>query len=119
MVLFSIVKFIYSAIKMIFQKKEKPRRRRFTNFKKICTRGLGSSPTSTERDIGESGIRRILHFRVIVAYGLMFATILSNMVAMRYVPYKYAPVLGTFSYIFVLLIGYFGLKERIDRKSVV
>ena len=45
-----------------------------------------------KRNIGESGIRRILHFRVIVAYGLMFATILINMVAMRYVPYKYAPV---------------------------
>ncbi len=41
MVLFSIVKFIYSAIKMIFQKKEKPRRRRFANFKKICIWGLG------------------------------------------------------------------------------
>ena len=64
-----------------------------------------------KRNIGESGIRRILHFRVIVAYGLMFATILINMVAMRYVPYKYAPVLGTFSYIFVLLIGYFGFVD--------
>ena len=27
---------------MIFQKKEKPRRRRFANFKKICIWGLGS-----------------------------------------------------------------------------
>ena len=26
---------------MIFQKKEKPRRRRFANFKKICIWGLG------------------------------------------------------------------------------
>ena len=40
-ILFSIVKFIYSIIKTTFQKKKKPRRRRFTNFKKICTRGLG------------------------------------------------------------------------------
>jgi len=41
MVLFSIVKFMYSTIKMIFQKKKKPRRRRFANFKKICIWGLG------------------------------------------------------------------------------
>ena len=36
MVLFSIVNIIYSTIKMIFQKKEKPRRRRFANFKKFA-----------------------------------------------------------------------------------
>ena len=51
MVLFSIVKFIYSAIKMIFQKKEKPRRRRFANFKKICIWGLGEHQQAGERDI--------------------------------------------------------------------
>ncbi len=41
MALFLIVRTKYSIIKTTFQKKEKPRRRRFTNFKKICTRGLG------------------------------------------------------------------------------
>ena len=41
MVLFLTVKFIYSTIKMTFQKKEKPRRRRFVNFKKIYIWGLG------------------------------------------------------------------------------
>ena len=40
-VLFLVVKFIYSTIKMTFQKKEKPRRRRFANFQKICIWGLG------------------------------------------------------------------------------
>ena len=35
-VLFLVVEFIYSAIKMTFQKKEKPRRRRFANFKKFA-----------------------------------------------------------------------------------
>jgi hypothetical protein len=32
-------------------KKEKPRQRRFANFKKICIWGLGYTPTSVERDI--------------------------------------------------------------------
>ncbi len=41
MVLFLIVKFIHSTIKTTFRKKEKPRRRRFANFKKICIWGLG------------------------------------------------------------------------------
>ncbi len=64
---------------------------------------------------GEKGIRRIFHIRVMAAYGLMFGTMFINMIAMRYVPYKYVAVLGTFSYIFVLLLGYFVLKEHIGK----
>lgn len=63
----------------------------------------------------ENGIRRLFHFKVILAYGLMFGTVLINMLAMRYIPYKYAAVFGTFSYIFVLLLGYLALKERIGK----
>lgn len=72
-----------------------------------------------EKGREERGIRRILHIRVIVAYGLMFGTILINMLAMRYIPYKYVSVLGTFSYIFVLLLGYFGLKEKIGKRKAL
>lgn len=63
----------------------------------------------------DRGIRRILHVKVMMAYGLMFSTIFINMIAMRYVPYKYTAVLGTFSYIFVLVLGYLVLKERIGK----
>ena len=66
-----------------------------------------------ERGREERGIRRILHIRVIAAYELI------NMLAMRYIPYKYAPVLGTFSYIFVLLLGYFGLNEKIGKRKAL
>ena len=68
-----------------------------------------------KRNKEEKGIRQILHFKVLFAYGLMFSTIFINMLAMRYVPYKYTAALGTFSYIFVLLLGYFGLKEQIGK----
>ncbi len=34
---------------MNFQKKEMLRRRRFTNFEKICIKGLGFIPTSWKR----------------------------------------------------------------------
>lgn len=50
-----------------------------------------------------------------LAYGLMFSTIFINMFAMCYIPYKYAAVFGTFSYFFVMLLGYFGLKEQIGK----
>lgn len=67
----------------------------------------------------ENGIRRILHIKVMLAYGLMFSTIFINMLAMRYIPYKYTAVFGTFSYIFVMLLGYFGLKEHIGKIRAV
>ena len=72
-----------------------------------------------EKSREERGVRRILHIRVMAAYGLMFGTILINMIAMRYIPYKYVPVLGTFSYIFVLLLGYFVLKESVGKRKVL
>lgn len=68
-----------------------------------------------QKNRDEKSIKRILHIKVMLAYGLMFSTIFINMVAMRYVPYKYTAVLGTFSYIFVLLLGYFVLKEKIGK----
>ena len=67
----------------------------------------------------ETGIRRMLHVNVIFSYVLMFSTIFINMIAMRYIPYKYAPILTTFSYIFVLILGYYGLNERIGKKKAL
>lgn len=64
------------------------------------------------------GVMRLLDARVIAAYIMLFATIFMNMIAMRYMPYKYTPVLATISYIFVLLLSYFGLKERINKKQI-
>lgn len=75
--------------------------------------------TEATKHKGENSVRRIFHIKVMLAYGLMLSTIFINMLAMRYVPYKYTAVLGTFSYIFVLLIGYFGLKEQIGKKRAV
>ena len=51
MALFLIVRTKYSIIKTTFQKKEKPRRRRFANFQKNLHLGFGGTPTSEERDI--------------------------------------------------------------------
>ena len=42
-----------------------------------------------------------------------------NMIAMRYMPYKYVPVLAPVSYIFVLLLSYFILKENINKKQII
>lgn len=67
----------------------------------------------------ENGIRRVLHVKVLAAYCFMLGTVFLNMIAMRYIPYKYAPVMATFSYIFVLLLGKLILKEQIGKTEKI
>ncbi len=67
----------------------------------------------------KAGYRKFLDIRIIIAYSLLFLTIFMNMIAMRYLPYKYTPVLATISYIFVLLLSHFYLHEKISKKQSV
>ncbi len=71
------------------------------------------------KNASDRGLKRLFHIRVIVAYFLMFGTIIINMIAMRYVPYKYTAVLATFSYIFVILLSRMVLKEKVTIKKYI
>lgn len=66
---------------------------------------------------GRQGLLQFLDWRIITSYGMLFMTIFFNMIAMRYMPYKYAPVLSCLSYVFVLILGRFVLHETISRKQ--
>ncbi len=74
---------------------------------------------AAEKNKEASGIRRLLNIRVIISYLMLLCTIFMNMIAMRYMPYKYTPVLATISYVFVMLLSYFVLRERISKKQVI
>ena len=67
---------------------------------------------------GKAGIMQYMDIRILIAYGMLFATIFFNMIAMRYMPYKYAPVLSSLSYVFVLIIGRIVLHEMIGTKKM-
>jgi len=58
-----------------------------------------------------------LNILVISSYALLLLTSLVNMQAMVYLPYKVVPVVGTVSYIFVIMIGKFQFKEYIGTKK--
>jgi drug/metabolite transporter (DMT)-like permease len=66
-----------------------------------------------------SGFMRYMDIRIVLAYGMLFTTILFNMFVMRYMPYKYVPVLSSLSYVFVLILGKMVLKETIGKKRIV
>lgn len=60
-----------------------------------------------------------LNWRVILAYFLFFGVLLLNTYAYTQVDMKYGPVLDTFAYVFVLLLSYFVLKEKITKGKVI
>ena len=66
---------------------------------------------------GKSGIMQYIDIRIFMAYGMLFSTIFFNMIAMRYMPYKYAPVILSLSYVFVLVLGRIVLHEQIGKKK--
>ena len=67
----------------------------------------------------KSAIYELLNWRVIVSYGIMFATLVTNIYAMsKGVLLKDMPVLEALGYVFVPLLSFFLLKEQIERKTI-
>ena len=67
---------------------------------------------------GKSEIMQYMDIRIIISYCMLFGTVFLNMIAMRYMPYKFAPVLSSLSYVFVLILGRIVLHERIGGKRM-
>lgn len=64
------------------------------------------------------GMKQLFDWRIICSYAMLMGTVVLNMFAMRYIPYKYVPVLSTTSYIFVLLLSWIVLHEKLYRKQL-
>ena len=62
-------------------------------------------------------IDEYLNFRVIFAYGLFFLSSLLTGYAYKFVPLSLGPVLEASGYVFVSVMGYFILKEKIGKRK--
>lgn len=60
-----------------------------------------------------------LNPRVIIAYALFFGSTLVTVVAYRYVPLSLGPVLEALGYVFVGILGYAVLKEKLSLKGIM
>ena len=67
----------------------------------------------------ESAIREYLNWRVIVAYLIFGGVLLLNTYAYTQVDLKYGPVLDTFTYVFVLLLSFSVLKEKVSKGKLI
>lgn len=67
-----------------------------------------------------SFLRSMLNWRVIVAYGIFFGSLLINITAMsKGVKLKDMPILESLGYVFVPLLSYMVLKENITKRTLV
>lgn len=64
-------------------------------------------------------IYEYLNWRVIAAYGIFVGVLLLNTYAYTHVDMKYGSVIDTLSYVFVMLLSYFILKEKFTKGKVV
>ena len=62
-------------------------------------------------------IYEYLNIRVILAYGLFFISTLLTMYALKVVPLSLGNLLEGAGYIFVFVLGYFFLKEKMTAKK--
>lgn len=66
-----------------------------------------------------SMLAEMLNWQVLVAYSVFFASVIINVIALRYgVKVKDLPILEALGYIFVPLLSYFFLGEKLNKKNV-
>lgn len=66
-----------------------------------------------------SPIKEYLNAPVIIAYCIFFSATLCSVFAFRYIPLSMGPILESSGYIFVALLSYFILKEKLNRKKIL
>ena len=67
----------------------------------------------------ENPIREYLNIRVIVAYSIFLLSSFVTIDAYKFVPVSIGPVLESAGYIFVTVLGYIFLKERVGKKKLL
>lgn len=67
----------------------------------------------------ESKLKEYLNFKTIFAYGIFFGATLCTVFAYKYVPLSMGPILGTTEYVFVAILSYWLLKEKISKKKLI
>ena len=88
----------------------------------ICTMFSAVSQILLKQSANEehaSALREYLNWRVITAYVIFGSVLLLNTYAYTKVDLKYGPVLDTFTYVFVLLLSFSVLKERVSKGKLV
>ena len=85
----------------------------------ICTMFSAVSQILLKHEEHASALREYLNWHVIVAYLIFGSVLLLNTYAYTQVDLKYGPVLDTFTYVFVLLLSFGVLKEKVSKGKLI
>ena len=66
-----------------------------------------------------SKIKEYLNPMVIIAYGMFFSSTLISMYALKVVPLSMSPILESAGYIFVAILSFLFLKEKMSRRQLI
>lgn len=66
-----------------------------------------------------SVIKEYLNPKVITAYGLFFLSSLASVLAFKEVPLSMGPILGATEYIFIAVLGYLMLGEKVGKRKII
>lgn len=66
-----------------------------------------------------SALKEYFNIRVIVAYGMFFLSTLITIVAYRYVPLSMGGILEASGYVFVAVLSYVFLHERVGKRKLL
>lgn len=64
-------------------------------------------------------ILEYLNWRVILSYGIFAGVLLLNTYAYTRVDMKYGAVIDTFSYVFVMILSFLILKEKMTKRRLI
>lgn len=64
-----------------------------------------------------SWLKEYLNIKVISAYFLFFCAVLIDLIALKFVPVSFVPVIETSSYIFIIIFSRILFKEKISLKQ--
>lgn len=67
----------------------------------------------------ENKLKEYLNLKTIFAYGIFLGATLCSVFAYKYVPLSMGPILETTEYIFVAILSYYFLKEKISKKKLI
>lgn len=65
----------------------------------------------------DSKIKEYLNFKTLFAYFMFFSATLCTLFAYKYIPLSMGPILGATEYIFIAILSYLFIKEKISKKK--
>ena len=64
-------------------------------------------------------IKEYLNTKTIVAYSIFFIATLCSVIAYKNLPLSSGPIIGALEYIFVIILSYIILKEKINKRTII